>query len=146
MNKYVKKLVEGYKKYNGSDLKVQKTPGDMGITISKSDLQETDNISKYRSFVGKLMWYKTKVGPDVANSARELAVQMSHLGMEHWKTLGRLIGYLKGNETKGIIIRNPQVMKEVIFCDSKYATDKDTRKSVSGLVATLGGKLLPCLL
>ena len=55
VNKYVKKLVEGYKKYTGSDLKVQKSPGALGTTIRKSDIEETDNINKYRSFVGKLM-------------------------------------------------------------------------------------------
>ena len=142
MNKYVKKLVEGYDDYTGSDLKVQKTPGALGTTISKSDLEEIDNINKYRSFVVILMCYTTKLGPDVANAEMELAVQMSHLGTEHWKILGRLIVYLKGKETKGIIIRNPKVMKLVIFCDSNYATDKDTRKSVSGLVATLEGTLL----
>ena len=37
-------------------------------------------------------------------------------------------------------------MKAVMLCDSNYATDKDTRKSVSCLVATLRGKLLMCLL
>ena len=41
------------------------------------------------------MWYTTKVGPDVMNTTRELVTQMSHLGTEHWDTLGRLIGYLK---------------------------------------------------
>ena len=90
------------------------------------------------------MGYTTKVRPDVANATRELAVHMSHPGPEHWKALGRLIGYLKGKQTKGVIIRKPKVLKEVMFCDSNYATDKETRKSVSGLVATLGGKLLTC--
>ena len=70
---------------------------------------------------------------------------MSHLGTEDWKTLGRLIGYLKYKDTKGIIIRKPKIMRDVMFCDSKYATDKDTIKSVSGLVTTLGGTLLICL-
>ena len=32
-----------------------------------------------------------------------------------------------------------------MFCNYNYATDKYTRKSVGGLVATLGGKLLTCL-
>ena len=59
--------------------------------------------------------------------------------------MGILIGYLKVKDTKGIIIRNPKVMKLVIFCDSNSATDKDTRDSVSGLVATLAGTILTCL-
>ena len=36
-------------------------------------------------------------------------------------------------------------MKAVMFCDLNYATDKETQKSVSGLVATLGGTLLTSL-
>ena len=88
------------------------------------------------------MWYTTKVGPDVANAERELAVHMSHHRPKHWKVLGRLIGYKKGKETKGIINKNPKVLEGVIFCDSNYATDKEKRKSASGLVATLGGTLL----
>ena len=144
MDKEVSKLAEGYEKYTGSDLKVPKNPGPPGTTLSKSDLEEPDNINMYRSFVGQLMWYTTKVRPDVANAARELVVHMSHPGPEHWKVLGRLIGCLKGKETKGIIIRKPKVLKAVMFCDSDYATDKETRKSVSSLVATLGVTLLTC--
>ena len=80
MEKDVKNIVEGYKKYTGSDLRVQKTPGSMGKTQRIIDLEEPDNINKYRSFVGQLMWYTTKVGPDVENLARELVVHMSHPG------------------------------------------------------------------
>ena len=50
----------------------------------------------------------------------------------------------KRKKERRIIIRNPEVLKAVIFCDSHYATDKETRKNVSGLVATLGGTLLMC--
>ena len=86
----------------------------------------------------------TNFGPDVKNAATELVVHMSHPGTENWKALGRLIGYPKGKETKGIIISKPKVLKSVMFCDSNYATDKETRKSVSGLFVTLGGTLLTC--
>ena len=69
---------------------------------------------------------------------------MSHPRPEHWKTLGHLIGYLKGKKTKVIIIRKPKILKAIIFCDSIYATDKEKRKSVIGLVSTFGGTLLMC--
>ena len=92
--------------------------------------------------MGQFIWYKTKVLHGVENAARELVVHMSHPGLEHWKSLGRFIGYLKFKYTKGIIIRKPKFLKAVMFYDSNYATYKDTRKSVSGLVNTLGGTLL----
>ena len=37
MEKYVKKLIEGYEKYTGSDVKVQKTYDATDTTLSKSD-------------------------------------------------------------------------------------------------------------
>ena len=93
MEKGVKKLVEGYEKYMGVELRVQNTPRAPCTTLSKGDLEEPDNINKYRSFIGQLMCYTTKMGLDMA---RKLAVPMSHLGPEHWNSFGRLIGYLKG--------------------------------------------------
>ena len=90
------------------------------------------------------MWYKNKVVPSVVNAERELVVHISHPGSEHWKSLRRLIGYLKGKETKVIFNRNHKVIKTVMFCDFNYATEKDTRNSVIGLVAKLGRSLLTC--
>ena len=55
-NKYVKKIGEGYANYTGSDLRTHKTPGAPGATLSKSDLEDPDNINKYISLVGQLMW------------------------------------------------------------------------------------------
>ena len=57
-----------------------------------------------------------------------------------------MIGYIKFKETKGIIIRNTKVLKAVMFCDSNYATEKETRKSVSGLVPMIGGTPITCSL
>ena len=39
MDKDVNKLVEGYEKYTGSDLNVQKTPRAPGTNLSKIDLE-----------------------------------------------------------------------------------------------------------
>ena len=80
--------------------------------------------------------------PDVAKATREFSVHTSHPCPEHWKALVYLIGNIKDKETKGIIIRKPKVMKAVMFCDSNYATDKETGNSVSVLVTTIGETLL----
>ena len=92
--------------------------------------------------MGQFMWYTDNVVPDVANAAKEMLVHMSHPGLEHWKALERFIDYLKGKYTKGIINRKTKFMKSVMFCVLNYATDKETRNSVTGLVATHGGTLL----
>ena len=89
----------------------------------------------------QLMWYTTNMVPGVENVSRELAIHTNHTGPEHWKALGFLIGYLKVKKTKGIIVRNPKVLKAVIFCDYNFPTNKGTRKSFRGLVGTLGGTL-----
>ena len=47
MEKDVNKLVEGYKKYTGRELKVKITPGAPGTTPSKINLEEHYNIEKY---------------------------------------------------------------------------------------------------
>ena len=96
--------------------------------------------------MGQLMWYTTKVGPDVENAARYLDVHMSHPESEHWKALGSLIGYLKVKNKKSIIFRTLKVIKAVTFCDSNYATNKETRNIFSVIVPTLGGTLLICSL
>ena len=68
MEKNIKKLVDGYKKFTGVDVKVQKTPGTPGTSLCNSELEYPTYIDKYRSFVVQIMWYTRKVGTDVDNS------------------------------------------------------------------------------
>ena len=55
MEKYDKKLADGYEKFIGSDVKVQKTPGFPSTTLSKSWIKELTDIYKYRSFWGQIL-------------------------------------------------------------------------------------------
>ena len=50
MEKNVKKLVEGYKNYTRSGVKVRETPGAPDTTLSESDLEEPKYIDNYRSY------------------------------------------------------------------------------------------------
>ena len=55
-----------------------------------------------------------------------------------------MIGYLKVKKTKVVIVRNPKVLKTVMFCDSNYDTNKEKINSVRILGATLGVTILTC--
>ena len=79
------------------------------------------------------------VGSDVDNSVRKLSQHMSNPGEEHWKSMERMVGYMKGKSFYGICYRKPNDLKGIDFCDANYATNIDDRKSVSGAVYTLGG-------
>ena len=48
MEKDIKNIVEGYEKYTRRNLKVQKTLGDPGTTLSRSKLEGLDNKNNYR--------------------------------------------------------------------------------------------------
>ena len=80
MDKDINKLVDGYKKFTGNALKVQKTPGAPGTTIINSELKYPTGIYKYSSFVGQIIWCTMMVVPDMANAAREFAVHTSRPG------------------------------------------------------------------
>ena len=69
------------------------------------------------------MCYNTKVLPDMVNDTRQLVVHNSYSGTEHCKALVSLIGYLKGKETKSILIRKTKVLEAVLFCDYNYAKE-----------------------
>ena len=103
-------LVDGYKKFTGSDVKVKKIPSDPGTNLSKSKLKDPIKIYKYRPFLGHIMWYNMKVRTGVSKAARELDVHMSHTWPDNWNSLGSLIGYLNGKDRKGITTRKPKVI------------------------------------
>ena len=60
---------------------------------------------------------------------------------EHWKLVERLCGYIKAIPYEGIVYRKPTELRPWSQTNSNYATNPDTRKSVTGNVHTLGGTL-----
>jgi hypothetical protein len=51
-------------------------------------------LDAYKSIVGKIMYYATKIAPEICNAVRELSVHLSNPGAEHWKALEQCVRYL----------------------------------------------------
>ena len=140
MEKKVQDIVSSYEDFIGTEAKIFPSPGAPNSVLDKNSGDVVD-INMYRSLVGKVMFFATKVGPKMCNQVRDLARHMSNPGEQHWKALGRLIGYMKGMKLKGMVLRKPIDLRNVSLVDADFGKDPVTRKSVGGELHTLGGCL-----
>jgi hypothetical protein len=143
MTEFTKAMIKDFKEYVGRNAKAYSTPAFPGTSLPKMDPnKEVIELDKYRSAVGKLLWLVKKLAVDCSNIARELASHMDRPGPEHWKALERVIGFLSVNNERVLKLRKPKTLTIEAFVDSDYATNKDTRRSVTGYLVTIGGALV----
>jgi hypothetical protein len=137
-------IIATMEKCAGKSMRHFQTPGYPGTTLLKSDPIYDDKIdeSSYRTIMGKIQYFQTKIGPTICNATRELASHLNHPNIKHWKALERLVGYLKYKKPFVLIIRSPEQLRGVHYCDSNYAQCEDTRRSVSGGIDTIGGAII----
>ncbi len=90
MKKLEDEIVQTYEKIIGREVKTYETPGVPNKYLSKNE-GPTVNMTDYRSMVGKIMYLTSKLAPDLANGARELAQHLSNPGEDHWKALDRMV-------------------------------------------------------
>ena len=100
--------------------------------------------STYQSGVGILLWLMKHSRPDIANSVREASKVMDGATMSHWKYLMRIIKYVIDTNNYTLCHRVKYGEEAIIegYCDSDYAGDKDTRRSVTGYAIYLNGCLI----
>ena len=143
MPKLVRQIIETMEKAVGLEVKESSVPATPGTCLEKKAEEETAIMeTEYRSIVGKAMYLVTKLFVEGANPVRELSKFFTHPGIEHWKALEKFVGYLKKNEEDiRLTYRKPKELRMVSSVDSNYATDKETRRSVSGNLHTMGGMI-----
>ena len=142
-HRLINKMVEDH-----GQTKSFRTPAAPGQILLKSDedadILGTSLTSEYRSVVGKLLYLVKLTRPDMASAVRELSKFMDGPTEEHMKAMHRAMGYLAA--TKGYVLNvNPTQKnrnKLVGYTDSNWASDKDTRRRVSGHVIYYSGALV----
>ena len=141
MESYKDEILNDWREITGKEPKPAKTPRFPGETLTKNEGDEVDKES-YRKLLGRLMWFTRKLMPEALNAIRELAMYMGNPGREHWRAMGRLVGYIAGHDKVELRLIKPRDLKVYAFVDSNYATNKETRKSVTGYFVTIGGCLV----
>jgi hypothetical protein len=140
--KYVDNLLI---KFKLSDVKSVKTPLDPGCSLSKdmspvTEEQKTLALKQpYRQVVGSLMYLMVCTRPDIAFAICQLSRYSSNHGSGHWSALMHVMRYVKGTKDLGITFRGNCGLYPCLFSDASYASDKDSRRSVSGYISYVGG-------
>lgn len=94
----------------------------------------------YANSTGSIMYCMVCSRPDLAHSISVVDRFMTNPGCEHWNALKRVLSYLKGSVSRGLLFKgNGGADSLVGYVDSDFAWNLDTRKSFSGYVFTLFG-------
>ena len=94
----------------------------------------------YMSLVGSLLYAAMVTRPDIAFAVQALGRHLQSSSDAHWTAGKRILRYLKGTKDMGLVYgESAHGITLKGFADADWATDKDTRRSVTGYVFELGG-------
>jgi len=83
------------------EVMIRPTPGKPGQYLQKND-EDALNIDEYRSLVGQITFFTTKLCPKTGKACCALSGFMSNPYEVHWKALERTVGFIKGMKLRGV--------------------------------------------
>jgi len=133
-------------KYGMDSAKSVSTPSVPGIRLGKLKEEEQVTQAPYRNLVGALLYLSMHTRPDIVYAVSELACHCSRPGEEHWVAAKRVLRYLQGTRSRGLVFDGSKGMKLHAAADSDWAGGwKDTdigTKSTSGYVISIAGSVI----
>jgi hypothetical protein len=99
----------------------------------------------YSSTIGSLMYTMVCTREDIAYAVGVLSRYMNNPGREHWEAVKWILNYLKGTSTHALCFGGSDTILHG-YVDSDIAGDKDSRRSTTRYVFTLGGTTVSWIL
>ena len=92
----------------------------------------------YASAVGSLMYAMLCTRPDICYAVGMVSRFQSNPGLDHWIAVKHILKYLRRTRNYMLVYSGGD-LNPVGYTDSDFQLDRDSRKSTSGSVFTLGG-------
>lgn len=141
---YVEKLLSDY---GMQKCKPSNTPLDLGITsailespIEENEWKQTKQLP-YRKLIGELVYLSMKSRPDISVAVSMLARYVNRFGFVHWKSVKRILRYLKNTKNYKLGFK-PEGLNLEAYADSDWSNDVSTRRSRTGYCFYFGGVLV----
>jgi hypothetical protein len=96
---------------------------------------------KYSSLVGSLMYLSSCTRPDICFAVNVLARSTHAPTTAHWEAAKRVLKYLKGTKSLGILYTADVPVDLVVFSDASYANDSDRRSTTGWMIKASGGAI-----
>lgn len=132
--KYTLDLLKEYGMINAKPLKL---PMDTQLKLTPDKGVPFPDATRYQRLVGKLI-YLTITRPDVAFTVQLLSQFMHNPTNVHMQAGKRVLRYLEGSPSQGILLALQSVAKLTAFCDSDWASCPTTRRSTTRYCILLG--------
>lgn len=123
-------------------LKTADTPLETSAKLKPQVGEKLKDQEKYRRIVGKLI-YLTVTMPDISFAVSVVSQFMQDPRVAHWGAVMRILRYLKGTLTRGLIYRKHASVLDVnCYVDSDWASSIYDRRSTSSYCGTLGSNIV----
>jgi hypothetical protein len=131
------------------ECKLVKVPIPVGVKLSADQCPKTHEEEEYMShvpyvsLVGSFMYAMVCTRPNTTHAVGVLSRYMSKPEKEHWTTVKRVFGYLRGTASYGLCYKGRPGLDRVVdihgFVDAGWDGDLDRRRSTSRYVFNLFG-------
>ena len=138
LDDYVVKMLERYNMTEVKSVTTSLQPGTVFTEASDFDLVDDATKLRYQEMLGSVGFSKEFARPDTVSAYHQLSKFAHRPGVQHVDGIRHLFKYLNGARSRRLRYR-PDGGGLYMYCDASYATDPDTRKSVSGVVVMLAG-------
>jgi hypothetical protein len=141
---YIEKVLERFRMQNEKPVS---TPLASHFKLTKEmcpkTQEEIEYMSRvpYSSTVGSLMYAMVFTRPDIAHAVGVVRRYMNNPGKEHWEEVKWILRYLRGTATHALCFGGSNTFLQG-YVDSDMAGDKDSRRSTTGYVFTIGGTIV----
>ncbi|GAA5918472.1 hypothetical protein JCM5296_002729, partial [Sporobolomyces johnsonii] len=129
-------------KFHFLSLSTVTTPVDSTSNVP-APADESERVDRpYRELLGALIYLSACTRPDISYAIGVASRFAACPAERHWKYLQRICRYLNGTRSLGLrYTPSPTTFSPSFlsaWCDSDHAGDRDTRRSVSGFVFSIG--------
>ena len=131
---YIEKVLLKFKHLK---FKEANTPFDSSIKLLENSGRAVAQL-EYASAIGSLMYAMHCTRADIAFVVCKMSRYTSNPSIEHWKAIGRILGYLKRTINLGLFYNDYLAVLEG-YSDASWITSASDNKSTSGWIFTIGG-------